>query len=72
MGSEMYDQDSIPENCPICDEDVTIERRTDVDVLHDSRQVEHIRSHMEENHRVRWFIAEKAIWLKTKLQKIRP
>jgi len=64
------DQNDLPDECPKCGADLTVDRLTDHDDLHALRRYYTFEKHMTDEHPVIWFVAEKVARITVKIQQI--
>lgn len=66
------DASDLPDECPACGEDLTVDRRTDVETMHAYRKAETIEQHMQDEHRIIWYVSKKLAWIADKLGQLKP
>lgn len=72
IASDEISADDIPDECPTCGEDLTIERRTEVDELYAMRRAETFKEHLRDEHPVIWFISSAIAKITVKLRRLKP
>lgn len=64
------DTDNIPDECPACGADLTVDRLTDVEEMHALRRYYTFEAHMKDQHRFVWSFANKAARITTAIRRL--